>query len=283
MKGITRTIFQLAADWPSSLLGGLRHLNEFQEVASYCFFIGHPRSGHSIVGGLLDAHPEVTIAHEQGALMYVHARFSRFQLFYLLMRNAMRSAAESRRSGNYLYEVPGQWQGRSRSLRVVGDKLGGGAVLRLQRRPYLLKRLRETVRMPLRCIHVVRHPLDNIATICRKADSHGIAPGLDSSIEYYFRLCETVSRIRTDLGKEEVFEMRHEAFVDHPGHFLERLCRFIGVEAEPDYLSACASIVRPTPHRSRKTISWPRESIDRVMDRCREYSFLNAYSEGDPG
>jgi hypothetical protein len=286
MTGRVTQIRRLAADWPASLLGALRHRRDFRELASYCFFVGHPRSGHSIVGGLLDAHPDVVIAHEQGSLKYIHAHFSRLQLFYLLVHNARRAAAGQRRSGSYLYEVPGQWQGRFRSLRVVGDKQGGGAVLRLERRPSLLARLRQTVRLPLRCIHVVRHPLDNITTICRKADTHGIGPGLDAAIDYYFALCETITEVRAELAADEIFELRHEAFVEHPRHCLDRLCRFIGVTAEPDYLDACASIVRPTSRRSREAIDWPRESTDRVLRRCSVFSFLNAYTNrevGDPG
>lgn len=278
MNGLIRKVYQLATDWPLSLMGGRRHHNDFQDLVSYCFFIGHPRSGHSIVGGLLDAHPEIAIAHEQGALMYIHARFSRLQLFYLLVRNARLAAMGKRRSGDYFYEVPGQWQGRFRSLRVVGDKLGGGAVLRLRQRPSLLLQLRRTVGLPLRCIHVVRHPLDNITTICRKADSHGIDPVLDAAIDYYFGLCETISKVRTELGADELFELRHEAFVENPRQCLDHLCRFIGVTAEPDYLDACASIVHPRPHRSHEAIDWPRESIDRVMGRCCEFSFLDAYT-----
>lgn len=286
MKRRTRRILRLAADWPTSLLGGQRHRHDFRELESYCFFIGHPRSGHSIVGGLLDAHPEVVIAHEQGAFMYILAHASRLQLFYLLVHNARRAAADKRRSGNYFYEVPGQWQGRFRSLRVVGDKQGEGAVLRLRQRPSLLRGLRQAVRLPLRCIHVVRHPLDNITTICRKADTHGIDPGLDAAIDYYFALCETITEVRAELAADEILELRHEAFVEHPRHCLDRLCRFIGVTAEPDYLDACVSIVRPTPRRSREAIDWPRESTDRVLRRCSAFSFLNAYTNrevGDPG
>jgi hypothetical protein len=286
MTGRATQIRRLAADWPASLLGGWRHCHDFRELESYCFFIGHPRSGHSIVGGLLDAHPEVVIAHEQGALMYILAHASRLQLFYLLLRNARRAAADERRSGNYFYEVPGQWRGRFRSLRVVGDKQGEGAVLRFRQRPSLLRRLRKTVRLPLRCIHVLRHPLDNITTICRKADIHRIDPGLDAAIDYYFALCETITEVRKEVALDEIFELRHEAFVEHPRQCLDRLCRFIGVTAEPDYLDACASVVRPTPRHSRETIDWPRESTDRVLRRSRAFSFLNAYTDpeaGDPG
>ena len=33
-------------------------------VKKFVFFVGHPRSGHSIVGSFMDAHPNMVIAHE---------------------------------------------------------------------------------------------------------------------------------------------------------------------------------------------------------------------------
>ena len=38
--------------------------NVVDEVKSFVFFLGHARSGHSIVGSLLDAHPHIVLGHE---------------------------------------------------------------------------------------------------------------------------------------------------------------------------------------------------------------------------
>jgi phage terminase large subunit-like protein len=42
--------------------------NRFHDVGVFCIFIGYPRSGHSLVGSLLNAHPEVIISHELDVL-----------------------------------------------------------------------------------------------------------------------------------------------------------------------------------------------------------------------
>ena len=46
---------------------------DFEKLQAYCMFIGYPRSGHSLVGSLLDAHPNIIIAHELNALQFVVA------------------------------------------------------------------------------------------------------------------------------------------------------------------------------------------------------------------
>src|SRR5258705_7348224 len=84
----------------------------FTGIRTYCMFLGYPRSGHSLVGSLLDAHPDVIIAHELDVLKYVHAGFSRDQIFYLLLENSKRLAARGRGYSGYSYQVPRHWQGR---------------------------------------------------------------------------------------------------------------------------------------------------------------------------
>ena len=45
-----------------------RHRDDFAAVRTFLLFVGHPRSGHSLVGSLLDAHPDVVVSHELDAL-----------------------------------------------------------------------------------------------------------------------------------------------------------------------------------------------------------------------
>ncbi|MBV6654043.1 MAG: hypothetical protein KI786_09830, partial [Mameliella sp.] len=40
----------------------------YEKINKGIFFIGYPRSGHSILGALLDAHPQVALSHELDAL-----------------------------------------------------------------------------------------------------------------------------------------------------------------------------------------------------------------------
>ena len=40
-------------------------------------FIGYPRSGHSLIGSLLDVHPNAIVAHELDALKFVGAGFGK--------------------------------------------------------------------------------------------------------------------------------------------------------------------------------------------------------------
>lgn len=66
--------------------------SHFEEVEAYCMFLGYARSGHSLLGSLLDAHPDVVIAHELDALRYLRGAFGRAQVYSLILQNARRFA-----------------------------------------------------------------------------------------------------------------------------------------------------------------------------------------------
>ncbi len=252
---------------------GWRDRRHFDELETYCLFLGYPRSGHSIVGSLLDAHPEIVVAQELAALKYLWAGFSARQLYHLLLRNSRRHAQKGRSSKEYSYVVPGQWQGRCRRLRVIGDKKGGGSVWTLQVLPDLLERLYQTVSLDIRFIHVTRNPFDNISTISRR---HRLS--LEQSIDYYFSLCETIARLKTRIPTGSLIDIRHEDFVADPWARMSELCGFLGVEASGEYLHDCSGIVNAKPNRSRSRCDWSRTAIAEVEARAGRFSFLEGYS-----
>jgi hypothetical protein len=69
-----------------SFWGGLKYRSLWKNINTYCLFIGYSRSGHSSVGALLDAHPNVRIVSELGDLKYANLGFKRWQIYYLLLK-----------------------------------------------------------------------------------------------------------------------------------------------------------------------------------------------------
>jgi hypothetical protein len=270
-----------ARDYPRSYCGGFQNRRLFEAIKTYCMFIGYPRSGHSFVGALLDAHSEMIVAHELDTLKYIYARFSKWQIYYLLLERSRLYAEERQKRGGYVYEVPSPWKGRFEKLRVIGDKHGESTTLRLLSNPGLLQCLRNTIDNDIKFIHVIRNPYDNISTISKRTKRDGRSLNLKASIEYYFSLCETVAYAKRQIEGHDLFELRHESFIDSPKTYLRKLCHFLGVEASNDYLDDCASIVFKSPHKSRYDTQWSRELIDTVKYKIDKFPFLQGYSYED--
>jgi hypothetical protein len=262
----------------SSLGRGARQRDLFDQVERYCMFLGYPRSGHSLVGSLLDAHPEVVIAHELDALRLLRLRFGRDQLYALILANDRSFTAAGRAWTGSDYNVPGQWQGAYRTLRVIGDKKGGQSTRRLHAHPWLLERLRRTVGVPLRVVNVIRNPYDNISSM--KLQLRG-RPTLEDAVDEYFGLCDAMVAIKRQLGPDELFDLRYEALVAQPAASLRALYSFLGVADEEDHVGATASVVRAQPSRSRSKLAWSPVLVREVEQRVQRYEFLHGYSFED--
>ena len=155
-------------------------------VEKFVFFIGYPRSGHSIVGSFMDAHPHMVIAHEfmlfkrlrvlnreQEISKIALLKDKRF-LFNALYRSSVRDSmmgwrSDSNHSKNYSLAVDSPWLGKYGGyISVIGDKSGGMTANSYNEAPENFtahyKQLQKTVRIPIKVIHCVRNPYDMVAT-----------------------------------------------------------------------------------------------------------------------
>jgi hypothetical protein len=243
----------------------------FGNISAFCLFIGYPRSGHSLLGSLLDAHPDAVIAHELDALGYVERGWTRNELFSRILRHDHDFTRGGREWFGYDYNVPGQWQGRFRTLRVIGDKRGALSTERIARSPALLDQLERLVGVPVRLLHVARNPFDNIATMARRTGD-----SVEVAASRYFALCETVAGIRSRGAS--VLDVRHEELVADSRSQLSRVLGWLGLDAATDYLDACTAMVFDSPRQTRHGVAWSRELLERVEAGTRAYDFLAGYT-----
>jgi hypothetical protein len=236
-------------------------------------FIGYPRSGHSLTGALLNAHPDAVIAHELDTLGYLKRGFSRDQIFSLLLERDQWFTGNGSQWHEFNYEVAGQWQGRFRELKVIGDKRGGHSSTLLAESPELLDQLRRTVRVPLRIIHIVRNPFDNIATIARRNPCP-----LEQAATVFFKRATTNQRVIETNPAEEIITLRHEDFIAQPRQHLQRLVEFIGLTTDDEYLDACEKMVFESPSKSRAKAEWNDAVQASIQDNIEKIPFLRGYT-----
>ena len=241
---------------------------------AFVLFVAYPRSGHGLVASLLDAHPDAAVAHELDVLSLVAAGFSGRRIARLVRENARQFTQQGRRWSGYSYEVPGQWQGRVRELRVLGDKKGARTVRRLQAQPELLRALAERMRAEVRVLHVVRDPRDTLgARFVRKS---GVNPA--HLVRAQCGLYRAVLRLEEQgvLGSPAL--LHHEDLVADPRARLAEVARFLGLAPDPSWLDAGARLVFPAPERLRDRFPWTAELADEVDRAVTEVPFLRRYA-----
>ena len=248
-----------------------RYRAAFEGVRAFVLFAGYPRSGHSLVGAMLNAHRHTVISHELNVSKLFLAGCDRNVVYSRILARAGWFNLKGNRS-NYEYQIPQQWQGRFEAIHVIGDKGGGWVAEALGNHPDLLKKIRDTVRVPLRFIHVVRNPFDNIAAISKW---HHFS--IDESIEYYFSLCQTTSWLLEALDSFEIITVHHEDFIHAPEATLSAICNFLNLQVDPEYLAACASITFEKPTNSRRSVTWNAAQMERIEQQRQSYAFLRGY------
>lgn len=249
---------------------------DLQGIEAYTIFVGYPRSGHSLVGSLLDAHPEIILAHEADALAYVQAGFSRDELFARLLENSRAFTRSGREWTDYKYAVPGQHHGSYTRLRIIGDKKGQNTTFRFASDPGLLERTRRLVGVPLKFIHVVRNPYDNIATISRRENI-----SLERAADIYFTLSRNVKELEAAVDADDWHSFRHESLIDDPPPVIRGMCSFLGVDCPEDYEKACAGIVFKSPNQSRHKADWDAGTRERIEQEIAMNRYLTGYRFDD--
>jgi sulfotransferase family protein len=248
-----------------------RYRDDFTRIERFCLFVGYPRSGHSIVGAMVNAHRDAVISHELNVSPLILDGCTREELYARIVARA-RWFNMRGNMANYPYGIPNQWQGRCAALRVIGDKRGGTVAQAIAEHPDLLDRVQSLVGDPLRLIHVVRNPFDNIAAI-----SIWHALSLEESVEFYFSHCETTSRLDDLRDPTRAITLRHEEMIRDPRAALTELCSFLGLELYPGYLDDCCSVVFATPSYTRRKVAWPPGLVREVERRARAFPFLDGY------
>jgi hypothetical protein len=297
--------------WKLAVEGGVGALRNRQALGSaevFVQFIGFPRSGHSLIGSILDAHPRAVISHELDAMGLFEKGLPARAIGALILRNSAAFSAHGRWWNGFSYAVPGQPNGRAEKLRVLGDKKGDWAVRWFQQAPELLETVRRRTGGTCAWVLVTRHPLDNIATMSlrknRTYDKLRIAAedsaafraqlavaqeagavasaARDDMIDDYEGLCVGIERMQTAIPEAERLHVVYERFVKDPAGEIRDLCRFLDLDPDEAYVAAAASIVRDSPNQSRNAVSWTdaqRARVARLIDR---FAFLAPY-EDDAG
>lgn len=253
---------------------------DFDDVESFCLFVGYTRSGHSIVGTILDAHPEAAIAHEQplfgprrvattGKLQHA----TREDLFRMLVHDTEVRTDRGRRgyrrgAANPLPLVPGGSHGSVTTLRMIGTKRGQEAPTAWRMNPAIFDELGALVGVPLRLLHVYRNPWDNVASMAR-------ATSPDRAIPKYFGRARAIAGIKaTGIP---VYDLALEDLIARPQEEIASLLEFCGLAADDGFLDACASILDAEPHASRLEHEWTERERKSMVRRIESIPWLDRY------
>ena len=241
----------------------------------FLFFVGYSRSGHSLVGALLDAHQSILISHELHALKHFRRGHSFDEVVDAIQYNSRFFEHFGRGYFGYSYEVASQYQGRFSQLRLIGDKKANGTTRVLRRNPGILDSLPQRIPVPFVFLHVVRNPFDNIASRARRAHI-----GLELSAHGYFDNADVIARLK-QRHPDAVIDVYLDDLVADPKATLAALLHRLGfTEVDDGYLDDCAKIVFTEARRTRDDTAWDPALRRSIAERLGQYSFFQRFAAG---
>jgi hypothetical protein len=247
-----------------------------QEVTTVCLFIGHVKSGGSLVGAMLDAHPDIVMGDEVDLARLDRASISGDAMLAEFARSARREAMKgrvtARRLGGYSLEITGWNQGRSDEPRVIGDSRPGPTTRYLADMPDALPSVLDSFSgRRVVFLHVIRRPEDSIAAMVLRSGRDVVDAATDHS-----RQCERLDRLRGRLG-DSVYPIRYESLLEDCPGTLSGILEFLQMDPDPDYLAACSDLIDRGRVPESTRVSWNQAAIDIVENTVNRHEFLAEY------
>jgi hypothetical protein len=241
--------------------------------AARCFIliVGNARSGSTLLGAVLDGHPQAVVANESYSSFSLWRNLSGLDILRDVYDNACQMAAEGRLSEGYHYQVGGPPASKHRIL-IAGDKAWNPSLLLLHGDPGLLRSLEERLGMPVKLVHAIRNPFDVIATMHRRSG----APIADR-IRWYFMHCEAAAALAHRLPPDRFMESHHASLLAAPADELGRMVDFVGLERDAAHLEAVRQMLFARPRRTAGEVAWRAAEVADVARRMAEFPFLTRY------
>ena len=280
---------------PQSVIDGIK---------TFIFFVGHPCSGHSIVGSLIDSHPHMVVSHEYTLFQKLSTGVlapTKPDIFNKLWKESQAVAGKHGARGldekGYTLYVDGLYEGKYVDyIDVIGDKRGDRVIEMFMDHPNnwsKVYRILSSLNVTLKVIHVIRNPYDNIATLAffvktSRTRTFGSVKQSNKSYtfssnhilkwtKFYFRHHEGIVNAKKKYNLD-IIEVHNKDLVSDPRGTLVRLCDQLGVTCSDDYLEKCSKKIFKTESKTRCLINWTGKQLELIQQNIKKYSCLKDYT-----
>jgi len=285
-------------------------MNVSRRIGKFLLFFGSGRSGHSIIGSMLDAHEHVVISHEYHLFRhwdYLKRRTEEewraniYSELYIKSRKDSVGIRQDNAKG-YTLGISGLWQGTYDSyISIIGDKSGGSTRQEFMKDKELFRRrvkeLADILQIPLRFIHVVRNPFDHVASrvlydhVADISAVHAFKKKLKDRKLFHDSLVVSVTKkmVSSYEAEEEmiavfntdnILKIKTEDLIKRPRDVLIRIANFLDLPVTDRYLDLCVAKVYRNSSHARDYISWPTAAKKLLESSIQEHKFLSGYSFG---
>ena len=269
-------------------------------VKIFVFFVGHPCSGHSIVGSLINGHPHMVVSNEFTVFQKLSSRSlapTKPEIFNVLWNFDRRTGSRTEDVKGYTLTVDGLYEGKYVDhIDVIGDKRGDRTIQLFIDHPSKwssVYNILKSLNVTLKVIHVIRNPYDNIASLIFLSDdkTYSIFKNIKHSnktytfnsnytaklIKTYFQYHQAIVSVKKQYNLD-IIEIHGKDLILDPKGTLLRLCNRLGVTCSDDYLEKCSKKIYKDESRTRHLLNWTKQQLELIEQNIKKYSCLKGYT-----
>lgn len=220
---------------------------------NFSMFIGYPRSGHSLIGAFLNAHPKILIAHEYDVVKHVERNVPFNKIIEgLIERNQWFQQRKNVWNG-YSYQIPNQFQDVNMNYETIGDKKGGKTTHRFMENNELIDKTLDHIPYNIKWVHVIRNPFNIISSMTRYKDT------LEHNTALFIKYHNTFQVLKSKVNKSDIINVYHEDLYTEPEKLIVNLVEYLDLTCSDDYIKDCVSVLYDKPSNTKDKIKWPPE------------------------
>jgi hypothetical protein len=234
------------------------------QLHRFLLIVGNARSGSTILGAALDAHPEVVIANESKESANFWRGVDGRAICEGILANAEDQAVSGRMSSGYKYQI-GLAPSTKATIRVLGDKIWNPATLLLHGNHGLIRSLEERMGAPIVVINSVRNIFDTVTTMHRRSGATIV-----DRLRWFAAHCEAIAAIVERLPPDRFMHIHHENLVLHPEEEIKKCCRLLDLDYEVNHVTEVKKLLFKRPNMARNQVSWTANEISEaecIIDR----------------
>jgi hypothetical protein len=254
-------------------------------------FIGFGRSGHSIVGQIVNAHPNALIADEanifedlgteptlQQTLNYLIERDRAFALRWYNKDSPLHRGDPLRRllkprGKRRNFHFPGLSQGFVKLPSVVGNSKAGYTTRHVAEAPQLVPRFERAVGLPMKFVSLVRNPYDMIASGMRRR-----AAAFDDICSGFEHMASMLKSSLETLSEYPVLQLRQEDLLTDTDAEIDRLFSFLELPTSSEFKRIVRERLFSAPDRSRHKVPEVMQNRKRIDTLIESYDFFDGYT-----
>ena len=241
-------------------------------------FIGHGRSGHTIISAILDSHPNVRIAEEQKYInKWSQQGWTRDRIISHLLQ-----AGQGKERKLKALPGSGPWVEGKHERLAVGDKWGYDAVGLVRKGKASVEVLDEFASymgMKLKVIHTIRNPYDNV---CAWLDSPKYIRQWGTgdymyrmAVRQYVRFYDHAFKL---LNRYDHFDLYNDEIIAQPRETITKLCEYLELPIVEPWLTNAASSLYKKPNVRSANREWPAEWLEAIDQRIiSKYDFFERF------